>query len=146
LVVSNGVGSLESGTQRQLPLENRQRSWAQHDPPVFPSLRLTTVYAGDPRLVHADGPVLEIEVRQNKSNLFGRPHASEESELIIVALSLVPVAMDCGNQCFRILHTKRVDPRPVLLLEARVPGRYFPNGNRVLRRHRECRIPLDQAL
>jgi hypothetical protein len=92
---------------------------AQHDPPVFPSLRLTSVDAGDPRLVHTDDPVHEIEVRQNKRNLFGRPHSGEESELIIVALSLAPVATDCGNQCFRILHTKRVDTRPILFLEAR---------------------------
>jgi hypothetical protein len=49
--VSDDTGSLKSGSQRELPLENGQRSWAKRNPTVVSGLGLIAVNSRNPGLV-----------------------------------------------------------------------------------------------
>jgi len=119
MVMSHEAFGSETGMQSELPLENRQSAWAKRNSAIFSGLGLTAIDAGDPCLVDADHSVHEVDIGENECNLFRRPHAGEESELVIVPLSFAPVAVDGSNERLGVVCAEWIDLRSVVLFQTR---------------------------
>jgi hypothetical protein len=117
MIVLHEARSPQPAMQSKVPLENCCGAWAKRNSTIFSGLGLTALDAGDTCLVDADNSVHEVKIGENQCNLFRRPEASEESELVIVALSFSPVAVDGSDERFRVVHAKRVDFGAVFLFQ-----------------------------
>ena len=97
VVVTERSRTVQPLTQSQLTPHHLKRARAQHDLPVFACLGDVLVHAGHSGFRHADHPVDRVEVSDDERNLFRGPEAREESELVVVALGLAPVAVNRGE-------------------------------------------------
>jgi hypothetical protein len=119
MVVLHEARGPQPAMQSKLPLENCRGARSKRNSTIFSGLGQTALNTGDACLVDADNPVYDVKIGENECNPFRRPEASEESELVIVALSFPPVAVDGSDERFGVLHANRIDLGAVLLFQPR---------------------------
>jgi hypothetical protein len=71
--------------------------------------------------IDCERPAPDVQIGHEEGDLLRRAHPGEEPELIVVALCLTPIPVDCGDERFHFLDLKGVDPGAVLLLNACAP-------------------------
>lgn len=111
--------ALEPRTQRELALQDLQCSCTQHEAPVLAGLRGSFIDAGNTGLVDAQRTARGVEIIEHQRDLFRWTQPGEEPKLVVVALRFSPIAMDCGDQCLRLLDPEWIDDRSIFLLDAR---------------------------
>ena len=102
-----------------MPLQHVKCPGAELDAAILAGLRTVLVARHDASLCDADLALDEIAVRHPQGNLLRWTQTGEESELIVVALGLAPVAMDRRNKRFGLLDREGIDYRPIFLRDAK---------------------------
>jgi hypothetical protein len=73
VIVIDLPGGLELCAKTKLPFQNQEGTGAQLDATVVSGLCIVSVHSRDPRLVDADDPVHNIEVRESKRDFLRGP-------------------------------------------------------------------------
>lgn len=74
-----------------------QRSRTEFDSTVLAGLGGVLVDTADACFADRQRAARRIEIRHEEGDLFGRTQSGEESELVVVPLSLAPMLMDGGD-------------------------------------------------
>jgi len=112
-------GGREARSKTEVSSENGQRARTQLDTAIFAAFGLIPIDDGDSGFVDTDEPLREINVRENERNLLGWSEAGEKTKFIVVALGFTPIAMDCSDECFGIVHGEGIYLRSIRLPKAR---------------------------
>src|SRR5690242_5918392 len=113
------AGEHQARTQSEMTLQHVQCPRAELDQAVLTGLRPIFVPRHDARFGDTDLPLADVAVRDEQRDLLGWTQAGEEAKFVIVALRRAPVAVQRGDERFRLLDRERVDDGPVLLYDAK---------------------------
>jgi hypothetical protein len=90
----------------ELQFSHCNRASAEPNEAILPRFGRVAFNAIDFRFADPKRPMAHVEVLDGERYLLGGAHPGEEAKLIVVALRLAPVLVDCGDQDLGILDSE----------------------------------------